>query len=141
MLPWLSEIPRLIGEYLVLSTAVFVATLLITFAVSVAILIHLPANYLRSLDVDSMPVAGPGILFRLGFVVKNLFGAILLVVGIILSVPGLPGQGLLTVLAAVLLLDFPGKRKLLYGILRRPRLLGTVNRLRQRFLRAPLVVD
>jgi UPF0716 family protein affecting phage T7 exclusion len=72
---------------------------------------------------------------------KNLLGAVLVVVGIVLSLPGVPGQGLLTVLVGVLLLDVPGKRRLELAIVRRPAVLRTINRLRRRFGRKPLQVD
>src|SRR5580700_2224334 len=43
---------------------------------------------------------------------KNLLGAIIFFFGILLSLPGVPGPGLLTILIGVMLLDFPGKRRL-----------------------------
>ena len=68
--------------------------------------------------------------------VKNVLGAILLVAGIIMLV--LPGQGILTVLAGLALLDFPGKRKLEMRIIHRPAILRTINWLRERAGREPL---
>lgn len=67
---------------------------------------------------------------------KNLIGSILLVAGIAMLV--LPGQGILTVLAALALLDFPGKRALEMRILHRPSVLKTINWLRRRGGREPL---
>ena len=84
--------------------------------------------------------AGHGIFFAIGAVLKNLLGVVLILIGVILSVPGLPGQGLLTVLAGVFLLDFPGKRGFLYKLVGRPLLLHPINRLRTKFSRPPLVV-
>jgi hypothetical protein len=40
--------------------------------------------------------------------------------GIILALPGVPGQGILTVLIGVMLLEFPGKRRLERAIVGRP---------------------
>ena len=80
------------------------------------------------------------IFFRIFVALKNLVGLVLILLGLILSVPGLPGQGLLTVLAGVLLVDFPGKRSLLYKLVSRPLLLQSINRLRMKFSRPPLVV-
>jgi len=76
----------------------------------------------------------------MGTVLKNIFGAILILIGAILSLPGLPGPGLLILLAGVFLLDFPGKRKLLCKILSGPSLLRSVNRLRKKFSRPPLLI-
>ena len=143
MVSWITEIfqqPVLMGQYAILAAVVFVATLVISFAVSLAVLIRLPPDYFGTPRVQSIEEAGHGIFFRIGIVLKNLLGAILIVIGAILSVPGLPGQGLLTVLAGVFLLDFPGKRSLLYKFVSRPRLLRSINRLRTKFSRPPLVI-
>ncbi|GMQ96001.1 MAG: hypothetical protein BMS9Abin14_490 [Gammaproteobacteria bacterium] len=69
-------------------------------------------------------------------IVKNAFGWLLLVAGILMLV--LPGQGILTMLAALALLDFPGKRALEMRILHRPVILNSINWLRQRAGREPL---
>jgi hypothetical protein len=68
--------------------------------------------------------------------VKNLLGALLLVAGILMLV--LPGQGILTILAALALLDFPGKRHIEMSILHIPMLLRSINWLRRRAGQAPL---
>jgi hypothetical protein len=68
--------------------------------------------------------------------VKNMLGACLLVAGILMLV--LPGQGLLTILAALALLDFPGKRRLEMRILHQPAILRSINWLRERGGRKPL---
>lgn len=85
--------------------------------------------------------AGHGSSFSVGIVLKNVLGAVLILLGVILSIPGFPGQGLLTMLAGVFLLDFPGKHRLLYKILSRPLFLQPINHLRRKFSRPPLVID
>jgi hypothetical protein len=72
---------------------------------------------------------------------KNVFGLLLLVLGIIMAFPGVPGQGVLTILLGLMLLDFPGKRQLEYRIVSRPKVLRAINRLRARFGRPPMVLD
>jgi hypothetical protein len=144
MVSWVTEIfqrPAMMGQHAILATLLFVATLVISFAVSLIILIRLPPDYVRVPRAQSFQDATRGIFFRIGIVLKNLLGAILIVFGAILSLPGMPGQGLLTVLVGVILLDFPGKRRLLYKILSRPFLLRSINRLRTKFSRPPLVID
>jgi len=61
--------------------------------------------------------------------------------GIVMSLPGIPGQGVLTILLGIMLLDLPGKRRLEQKILSKPRVLEKINRLRQKFSRPPLVLD
>ena len=63
----------------------------------------------------------------------------MLLLGIAMLV--LPGQGVLTILAALVLLDFPGKRRLERRLLLRPRLLGALNSLRARAGRPPIDLD
>lgn len=46
----------------------------------------------------------------LGRIAKNVFGWILLLMGVLMLV--LPGQGLLTIALGISLIDFPGKRRL-----------------------------
>jgi hypothetical protein len=76
-------------------------------------------------------------LVRISFLtVKNSIGAVLLIAGILMLV--LPGQGILTILAALALLDFPGKRTMEMRILHRPAILKSVNWLRKRAGREPL---
>lgn len=72
---------------------------------------------------------------------KNIFGGLLVVVGIILSVPGIPGQGVLTILTGLIISDFPGKRRLERRLVRLPSVLSAANLIRSRFKRPPLVLD
>ena len=55
--------------------------------------------------------------------------------------PGVPGQGLLTMLAGAMLMDFPGKRSFLHKILTRPSLLPSINKLRARFSQPPVITS
>ena len=64
----------------------------------------------------------------------------LVAVGIALSVPGVPGQGVLTILAGLTLIDFPGRHPLVRSIIGRPAILAALNRLRARFKRPPLTL-
>lgn len=74
----------------------------------------------------------------IGFVVKNIVGVILLALGI--AQLFLPGQGIVTILLSLSLLDFPGKRQLERKIVGRPTVLGAINALRAKHGRAPLTV-
>lgn len=104
------------------------------------LLVKLPAMYFcesypRDLWVDRHPL-----IRWTGLILKNLVGVFVVLVGVILSMPGVPGPGFLVILIGVLLLDFPGKRRLERWLLSRPRALDSVNRLRQRHGKPPLVL-
>lgn len=68
---------------------------------------------------------------------RNLAGLVLLAVGVVMLVT--PGQGVLTILAGLFLLDLPGKRALERRLVGRAPVLRAVNRLRVRAGRPPLV--
>jgi len=74
-------------------------------------------------------------------IARNLFGWILIVAGVLLSLPGVPGQGVLTILLGLMLVEFPGKRRLEQRLVRRPGVNRAINRLRARFGRPPLQLD
>jgi hypothetical protein len=95
-----------------------------------AVLLALPAEYLREGDRSQRHWAT-----RLG---RTVVGILLVAVGIVLSVPGIPGQGILTILAGLTLIEFPGRDRLIRGLLGRPAVLRAVNRFRVRFRRPPL---
>ncbi len=67
---------------------------------------------------------------------RNLLGGTLVVLGVLMLV--LPGQGLLTIAAGLLIATFPGKRGLELAILGRPWIRSSVNRLRSRAGKEPL---
>jgi hypothetical protein len=69
---------------------------------------------------------------------RNLLGAVFVLVGLVMLV--LPGQGILTILAGLVLLDFPGKFRLERWIVSRGHVLRTLNWMRRRAARPPLVV-
>lgn len=71
---------------------------------------------------------------------KNLAGVVLAASGLLLSLPGVPGPGLLLILLGVMLLNFPGKRRLERKLVGIPGVLRTINRLRERFGHPPLVL-
>jgi len=69
---------------------------------------------------------------------KNLLGFVLILAGIIML--AIPGQGMLTILIGLLLLDLPGKYRIERWVITRPAVLRSINWLRRRARRAPLVL-
>src|SRR5690242_9548464 len=45
-------------------------------------------------------------------VAKNVGGALLILLGLVMALPGIPGQGILTMIVGLTMVDFPGKRGL-----------------------------
>ena len=69
-------------------------------------------------------------------VLKNMLGASFLLLGIALLV--LPGQGLLTMLLGLILIDFPGKYHLQRWLVTKKSVLHSVNWLRAKGNRGPI---
>ena len=71
-------------------------------------------------------------------VVKNALGGGLLLAGIAMIV--LPGQGIITVLVALSLLEFPGKRAIELRLIRQSGVSSVINWIRTRSGRPPLII-
>jgi len=127
------------------NTLIGVGLFIVTFTVSLAIVsfivVKIPADYFhKDHPRDLWSDRSPAIRY-LGIIGKNLLGFILVVLGIVMSIPGVPGQGILTILLGVMLLDFPGKRDLERKLVSRPQVLNAINKLRHRFGKPELVLD
>jgi hypothetical protein len=122
-----------------------VVLFLVTFTASLGlvslILVKLPADYFCS-HYDRQLWSGRAPALRItAAIAKNVLGALLIVLGIIMSLPGVPGQGLLTILLGIMLVDFPGKDRLEQKLLQRPAIRNSIDKLRARFGKPPLVLD
>lgn len=124
-----------------LGVLLFVVTFSINLAIVSFVLIKIPADYFKKDNERAFLSERPPIVRYLGLVGKNLLGVLLVALGIVLSVPGVPGQGLLTILLGIMLLDFPGKGSLEYKLVSRPSVFKTINKLRHRFGKPSLVLD
>jgi hypothetical protein len=71
---------------------------------------------------------------------KNLLGAALVVLGLIMSVPGIPGPGIITIVIGLMLLDFAEKRRWARWLMSRPPILRAANRLRRKYGKPPFVM-
>jgi hypothetical protein len=67
---------------------------------------------------------------------KNVLGVVLLIAGLIMLIA--PGQGLLTIMIGLTLIDFPGKYRLESWFVTRPAVWKSVNWLRRRAGRAEI---
>jgi hypothetical protein len=117
------------------------ATFVLSIAVVTLVLVKLPANYFHSTHAREFLVERHPLFRAIGIFAKNLLGLVLVFAGIIMSLPGVPGQGVLTILLGIMLLDFPGKRTLETRIVSRPRVNAAINALRSRFGKPPLMLD
>ncbi len=135
VLTWMREYQGLLEGLAGLSLLMFVVTLV----VFPLVIIYLPEDYFvrDRRDPAHQTRQHPAVWLCLT-VLKNLFGALLILAGIAMLV--LPGQGLLSILIGVTLVNFPGKYALERRIVSRPAVSKTLNRIRSRAGRASLEI-
>jgi len=99
---------------------------------------HLPADYFsrRERIALGLPETNNHGVHLVWKVLRNLLGAILVLLGILMLV--LPGQAILTILIGALLMDFPGKRRFERWVIARPSVMRALNRLRRRAGQPPI---
>ncbi|MGH9949178.1 MAG: hypothetical protein ACRD6X_18560, partial [Pyrinomonadaceae bacterium] len=123
MTDWLFEFwTTLTWGTIALGALVFVASFSLSILMVAVVIIKLPANYFSThYQQDFMPNASW--LTRWGATIaKNVAGVILILAGIVMVVG--PGQGVLTILIGLILLDIPGKRPIEARIIGRPTVLS-----------------
>jgi hypothetical protein len=139
LIRWIAE--DLSWGGVVFAAFVFVTTLIVSLLIAGYFLVQISPTYFQDSHSREFWVDRHRLLRLPARISKNILGALLVVLGILLALPGVPGQGLITVLVGLVLLDLPGKRRLERRIVSRPRVLRAINGLRKRFDRAPLVLD
>ena len=121
--------------------AISVGAAVVTLALATVIVVGWPAARFKGEGPTEVGRHRHVVIRAFALVGKNLAGVVLVLLGLIMALPGVPGQGLLTALIGLTLLSFPGKRRLERRFIRIPALLGVINRLRARFARPPLEID
>jgi len=126
-------------QQILLFGVISIGSAVVSIALVTIVLVRLPKDYFVNPKSRTLHTHHPVVRIVLT-ILKNLLGLMLVMGGIILSIPGVPGQGFLTIFLGIMLLDFPGKYPLERAILRRPAILGAINRIRAKFHKEPLVV-
>ena len=124
----------------VVTGLVFVAAAILGLVLAAFVLLKIPADYFSHDRVRDFWVGKHPFVRLAGRVLKNILAAGLIVIGGVLSLPGIPGPGLLIILFGLTLLDFPGKRRFERWLVGRPTVLRAINRLRQRYGKPPIVL-
>ena len=93
-------------------------------------IIHLPSDFLlykkRKQHFEQVHFT----LRILIIIAKNFIGIILVAAGVLMLI--LPGQGIITILIGLVLIDFPGKNSLILFILSNPIVLNAINWIREK---------
>lgn len=121
-----------------LTLGLILAGLALPAAVAVFVVLRLPADYFTHNRRE--PIYRHGTHPLLGWslvLLKNLSGLVLVILGVVMLFT--PGQGLLTLLVGLMLLNFPGKYRLERRLVRLGPVIPALNWLRGRWGRAPLM--
>ncbi len=142
MTKWLADLwaSMTLGNVL-LGVGLFVASLVISFAAIAVVMVKIPANYFSTHYKQDFLPDSPWLVRWSAVILKNILGVILIALGIVLSLPGVPGQGILTILLGLIMMDIPGKRPIEARIIKRPTVLAAVNKLRDKYNKPPLQLD
>jgi len=127
--------------YFLGGTGLFLVSVALSCLLIGIVLVILPRTFFLDSHCRDWWVDQHRVVRLAGRLLKNAVGILLIVFGAFLSVPGVPGQGILTILVGLVLVDLPGKRKWERKLLALPRVASVVTRLRKRFGRPPFTLD
>jgi hypothetical protein len=112
---------------------------IITIIVVPLFLIYVPRDFFINEEHNRRFGRIPFTMRIILIILKNITGVIIIAAGALMLI--LPGQGIITILIGVFLVDFPGKKRLLFYILRKPIVLNTINWIRKKNKRKDLIVE
>ncbi len=136
---WLDSLPT--WQMVTGSVTIFLVTFVGSLAVTGYLIVNLPADHFRG-NGRPDPWSRQHPVLRIFLkVAKNVLGALLVSLGVIMSLPGVPGQGILTILLGVMMLDVPGRRRFEMWLVRRQWVRSAIDRLRRRYGKPPLDLD
>lgn len=116
---------------------IMVATTLLATIGGLLTLVLLPAQHF----VGGGPLVRRHPAARVALAVsRNVIGSLLLMMGMVMVVPLVPGPGLVFILLGLSLVTFPGKKAFELRLLRVPSVNAFISRLRARFGREPFVL-
>jgi len=133
----------IVHQYVSTETLVTLTVLSIVFFVGSLIaipfiLVRLPADFFDVRVPRPWMENHHPLLRVLGHLMKNVVGVVFVFVGFLMLF--LPGQGILTMLIGITLLEFPGKRHLEAKLIGQPTVLNAINSMRQKFGKPPLII-
>jgi Putative transmembrane protein (PGPGW) len=125
-------------ELLINLTIISLVSFFASLIIIPVILVNLPHDYFDTRKARHWLKDHHPFLRILGLIIKNVSGSAFVISGFVMLF--LPGQGILTMLIGLSLMDFPGKRQLEIKIIRQPTVLKTINTLRLKHNKLPLTL-
>ena len=135
MFDWFSDHDALLTWMFVLSVVMFVGTLIV---LPILIVRMSPDYFLhRKPPPDSWRGSHPFVRWTV-LIIKNVVGAALLIAGLVMLLT--PGQGILSILVGLSMMNVPGKRRLELRLVQSKPVLHAINWIRAKSHRPPLQV-
>ncbi|OQX58502.1 MAG: hypothetical protein B5M52_05330 [Helicobacteraceae bacterium 4484_230] len=121
-------------------TVVSIIALIASMVLIPWMIVHIPSDYFSHPNRQKKYVRDSQIsIARLMFMLlKNILGIVFIIGGVAMLV--MPGQGILTIVIGILLIDFPYKYQVESWIIKRPTILKSINMLRAKAKQSPLEV-
>jgi hypothetical protein len=134
----LEQIWNLAAEHAAWLVTGSLLSLVISVILGPALILRLPAGYFTYRHRHAVANERRHPLLHLALTTtKNLIGAVFVAAGLALLV--LPGQGIITLLAGAVIMNYPGKFQFERWLVSRPRVLPALNWLRTKYGREPLL--
>ncbi|XOV88459.1 MAG: hypothetical protein ACFHX7_00935 [Pseudomonadota bacterium] len=136
------DISEAFAGILVGLTLFSILTVVLMITLGVRMMASIPPDYFSNDELRKQKLylkRFPPLLRPFVPVIRNALGLALILIGALLLV--LPGQGLLTMLAGLVLLDFPGKYDMERWLVRRKQVRASINWMRTRAGQPPLELD
>jgi archaellum biogenesis protein FlaJ (TadC family) len=136
MIEWIQSNDTIVWWMVASSAFMFVASLILV----PMLVVRIPADYFTHRKRHhKRPEKYPPVIRIIVLIIKNLLGAVLVMVGVLMLV--LPGQGLFTMFIGIMMMNFPGKYRLERWIVERGPVLKSINWLRARAGHVPLLTS
>lgn len=97
---------------------------------------RIPSDYFLKLSKEQPKVKGYDIKSVLIRLFRNIFGFFLLLAGVAMLF--LPGQGLITILVSLILMDFPGKKRIVAYLIRKKSVQKSIDWVRRKTQKKPI---
>ncbi|MDE0638423.1 MAG: hypothetical protein OXI43_21485 [Candidatus Poribacteria bacterium] len=136
---WFVALWQLLVTYSSFVLIFSITSLVFSIAGCTALITFLPHDYFTETK-QGQHIKNPILRFFVSLL-KNIVGGVLIIVGALMSVPGIPGQGLLTIFSGLIISDFPGKKRLARRLIRTRAVYLAANKIREYFKRPPLVLE
>lgn len=133
MLDFITEFTAHHQDYLILASFISLFVFLASILLTPFLLGHMPVDYFINPYQHKLEIKHPGNLLIV--IIKSLFGFCLLLAGIVMLIT--PGQGIISILLGLFLMQFPGKHKLELKIIKHNPTFLALNWLRSKANKPP----